>query len=380
MRILHCIPSLGGAGAERQLTYLCEGLSKQGHEVHVALLNFGVHFVRLKRTSSTIHRVSARSSYDPTISLRLYRLIRSINPDVVQTWLPMMDVYGGVAARLAGVPWILSERCSEGAYTLSRHWLRTWLARGCTAVVANSRSGKAYWQGRIPDRIPRFVIRNVLPLSEIRAAEAINRSPMGIRPDQRLILSVGRLTQGKNVETLLRALPKVLSEVDAVTVILGDGPCKPDLTALCDTLDIGDRVRFLGYVDNSWSWMKAADLFVSLSRFEGMPNSVMEALGCGCRLVLSEIGEHRGIAAWRSNSARFIDATDLNSVSEAIVDQLHDFSVEVGTAGGHPRLPEQWGLSAVTEAYCGVYGLVASQSALSRGSIRTVGSAESGGS
>ena len=113
-RVLHLITNLGQAGAERQVTYLACGLADLGWEVHVGHLEPGRNpddnLARLERAGVTRHLVPNTGSYDWRTPLRLRRLIRELRPDVVQTWIPMMDVIGGGAALSSRVPWIVSER------------------------------------------------------------------------------------------------------------------------------------------------------------------------------------------------------------------------------------------------------------------------------
>ena len=71
-----------------------------------------------------------------------------------------MDVLGGIAARLTGVPWILREPSCETAYP--RNWkpnLRAWMARFASAIVSNSKGGDTYWASKYPDAY-RMVIPN----------------------------------------------------------------------------------------------------------------------------------------------------------------------------------------------------------------------------
>ena len=69
IRVLHCIPSLLGGGAERQLCYLAAGLARRGHEVHVAFQQDGPNFPLLQESGATLHRVPARRSFDPRAAL-----------------------------------------------------------------------------------------------------------------------------------------------------------------------------------------------------------------------------------------------------------------------------------------------------------------------
>src|SRR4051794_34319705 len=92
MRVLHCIPTLGGGGAERQLAYLAAELRVLGWEVHIAYGHDGPYCAVLAQAGAVLHRVHGRGNHDPRLLWQLRRLISKIQPDVVQTWLFQMDI------------------------------------------------------------------------------------------------------------------------------------------------------------------------------------------------------------------------------------------------------------------------------------------------
>ena len=77
-----------------------------------------------------------------------------------------------------------------------------------------------------------------------------------------------------------------------------------------------DRVRFLGFVAPVWGLLKTADVFVSISPFEGLPNAVLEAIACECPMVLSRIPAH--LAMVEEANAYFVAATDETSVAAGL--------------------------------------------------------------
>src|ERR1051325_11600251 len=119
MRVLHCIPHLIHGGAQRQLALIAAEHSRGGHDVHIALVHRGQNAELLEETATHIHEVGGGNHRDPSILFQLIRLLRRVQPDLVQTWLMPMDVVGGMAALATGVPWILSERASRDAYEKS---------------------------------------------------------------------------------------------------------------------------------------------------------------------------------------------------------------------------------------------------------------------
>lgn len=317
MRILYTIPTLGHGGAERQLSYIAAELAARGHDIHVASSRGGANLGRMQAAGVEWHRLGG-SHRDPLIFFRLLRLMRRLKPDVVQTILTPMDILGGAAALMTGTRWVLRESSSAQLYVAGwRHRLRLSLARMADAVVSNSAGGDAYWR-KASGAPPLHVIPNALPLEEVAGASPA--AAAGFGPGVKVVLYAGRMDAGKNVEGVLTALARVDDEVPFVAVMCGDGPSRPRLEALARELGLADRVIFKGYVDNLWALMRRADAFVSLSRFEGCPNVVLEAMACGCPLVVSDIPAHRELLDERS--ARFADPDDTARVAVELKEAL----------------------------------------------------------
>ena len=307
MKILYCIPSLEHGGAERQLSYLAAALAACGHVVLVASSRGGPNLARMEAAGVRWHRLGGAGNRDPVIFYRLLRLMRRLRPDVVQTILTPMDILGGAAALLTRTRWVLRESSSAPLYTAGwRSRLRLSLGRMADVVVSNSAGGDAYWRST-PGAPALRVIPNAIPFDEIARADAARATGFG--PAEKVVLYAGRMDAGKNVESLIAALARVAAEAPFVAVMCGDGEGRPHLERMTRSLGLAHRVVFTGYVDNLWDLMKRADVLVSLSRVEGCPNVVLEAMACGCPLVLSDIPAHREMLD--EHSARFADPDDV---------------------------------------------------------------------
>lgn len=309
MRIFYSIPTLGHGGAERQLSYLAAELSERGHDVHVASSRGGVNLGRMESAGVEWHRLGGVGHRDPLIFYRLLRLMRRLRPDVVQTILTPMDIMGGTAALVTRTRWVLRESSSAPLYAEGwRHRLRLSLARMADAVVSNSAGGDAYWRNAA-GAPPLHVIPNAIPFDEIAAGgDGARAAGRGFGPGVKVVLYAGRMDAGKNVEAVIAALARIAGEVPFVAVMCGDGPARPHLERMARGLGLAHRVIFTGYVENLWDLMRGADALVSLSRFEGCPNVVLEAMACGCPLVVSDIPAHREMLDERS--ARFAAPDD----------------------------------------------------------------------
>lgn len=181
-------------------------------------------------------------------------------------------------------------------------------------VVSNSAGGDAYW--RSAGVRERLLIPNAIPFDEIARGDSEHVAAPQFDPGVKMVLFAGRMDKGKNVAIIIPALARLACDVPFVAILYGDGPRRPDHERLASELGLGRCILFPGYVSNLWHLMKRADAFVSLSRFEGCPNAVLEAAACGSPLVLSDIPAHRELLDGRS--ALFVDPDDPDKAAEAL--------------------------------------------------------------
>jgi glycosyltransferase involved in cell wall biosynthesis len=343
-----------GGGAERQLAYLASEQSKRGCRVDVALLFDGPNGERLRRSGVTIHPLSHRGIHDPYLLVQLIRLIRSTKPDIVQTWLRQMDVLGGMVARWTRVPWILSERSSALGFPPSlKNRLRAWLGVRARAIVSNSSGGDAYWESCGCARARRHVIHNGLPWDEIDRVPSYRPDPGTLAAGQRIVLYAGRMSSEKNVNNMISGIRGAAAQVPLSAHMCGEGVLQPEVKDLIDDNKLSGLISLQGYVTDVWSWMKGADVFISLSLIEGQPNAVLEAIACGCPVVLSDIPAHREIVS--AEMALFVNPHSPAEISEALITALK----APGEARRRAELAKGWiadhTIPAMAEAYEKVY-------------------------
>jgi glycosyltransferase involved in cell wall biosynthesis len=315
MRILHLIPSLGGGGAERQLTHLVREQVRRGHVVAVATHTGGVHEPPVRETGAEIVLLRHGHRAVGTV-LELLRVVRRLRPHVVHTWLLSMDVWGGVVAHATRTCWILCERSNHHAYPDSLKFrLRRWLGRRASAVIANSQEGREYWAAMLPDD-RCFVAGNAVDHNHIGGTAPALPAVLQSLGDRPLVLFAGRFGDEKNLWTTLRAFEAVAADVPAVFALCGDGPLAPAVREAVERGSLAHAGHVLGYRTDVISLLKASAVFVSLSRFEGQPNAVTEAMAAGCPLVVSDIPAHRELLD--PHSALFVDCDDAEGAAACI--------------------------------------------------------------
>ena len=350
------ILQISGGGAERQLAAIAPALARRGHDVHVAYVYEGVGGVDW--SGCTLHPLRS-AKYDPRFYARLMLLLKRLRPDVVQTWLPHMDIAGGAAARLLGIPWVMSERSAAPAYPPSLlNRMRVAAGRRAAVIVANSRGGAEYWAacGVEPSRIE--IVPNFVPVEEIAAAPPV--SDPRIADGDELLVHVGRLAPEKNLEPLLDALGLVFAaRPRAKFAFCGEGPLRAPLAERVRAAGIGSRILFPGYVPNVSSWLKRASAAVALSRFEGHPNAVLEAMAAGVPVIVSEIPAFRAILD--DASAAFVPSDDAETIAAAILATLDDRSGALRRAARARQAVVSLPSADVVSRYEEIYRRVAAQ-------------------
>jgi len=342
-------------GAERQLAYIAEGLVQRNYDVHVALLRGGENLDRLQNSGAKIHKLSCNNNYDPMILVQLIKIIRRVQPHLIQTWLPQMDILGGFVAILIRKPFIVTERSCSLAYRNNwKNSLRILVARRAAAIVANSEGGRAHWDGNVKRAISIRVIRNGVPFDEIAKASITSGMSINIEPENEIILFAGRFSVEKNLANLVNAMRQVLARrTKTVAIFFGEGSILNDLTLIQKEHDLHNRIRIMGFTSQFWSWLKRANVFVSASLFEGHPNTVLEAVACKCPVVVSDIPAHREFLD--ENSAYFVTPSSPPAIAEGILKALSNPENAMFRAKSAYNKIRYWSVKSVVQKYIDVY-------------------------
>ena len=140
----------------------------------------------------------------------------------------------------------------------------------------------------------------------------------------KIILAAGRLAEQKNFLMLIRAFAEVRTELDSRLILLGEGPQREQICDLINSLNIEELVSMPGWVDNPYSFMAKADLFVLSSSWEGLSNVLLEALACGCPVVSTDCPSGPSEILERGRWGRLVPVNDQTALAEAIIATLED--------------------------------------------------------
>jgi len=292
------ITDLDVGGAERALVELTVRLPRDAFDVRVWSLTDPADdparslVPPLVSAGIPVATLSARGARD---TLRIIRRLsadwRAWRPDVVQTFLFHANILGRLAARRAGVPRVVAgirvaERRNRWRLLADRVTHRLVDRHVC---VSQSVADFSHTVGGLPaDRLQ--VIPNGIDASRYDKVEPVAAADLGLPSGRRLITYVGRLDVQKGLDWFLsasRAWLTALAEHDVL--IVGDGPERARLEAIAAAHNPPGRIHFAGWRGDVPRILAASERLVLPSRWEGMPNIVLEAMAAGRPVLAADV-------------------------------------------------------------------------------------------
>lgn len=291
MKVLQIIPCFRFGGAEIMCKNLILAQAKLGCSVTVVSL-YGEYTPIARQVEAAGVRViylDKKLGMDVSMFGKLTGIMRREKPDVVHTHLDVIK-YATVAAKLAGI-----RKCVHTVHTLAHIE-----AEGPIQKITNKLFFKLGWsvpvalspevqesiadfynldRARIPVICNGVELSHCMPKEDYEAGETVN------------ILHVGRFDPPKNHEGLLRSFRLLLDRCPRCHLhLVGDGELRPSMEALAEELKLTDSVSFHGIQENVYPYLHDADIFVLPSVYEGIPMTVIEAMGTGLPIVATKVG------------------------------------------------------------------------------------------
>lgn len=362
--IVHIISGLGLGGAETVMHRLITAPAQTDRHVVISMGGEDVFGERFRRDGVDVYTLGMFGPVAAVQGLwRLWRLLRELNPDVVQTWMYHADFLGGIVARLAGIRAVAWGIRNSGVdlHTSSKSsralaWLSARVSRLVPGVIiaCAENAGERHRQwGYRADRM--LVIPNGYDLTRWQpSGPSPLRRELGLDDATFLIGNVARWNPLKDHETLLSAVAQCRSlGSDWRLVLVGEGMDleNAELSAMIQRHGLGQRVVALGRRDDVPDVMKALDLHVLSSRAEGFPNVLAEAMASGVPCVTTDVGDAAYIVGEHGWVAPARDAAALSrAIDEAAVSRgTPEFAQRI--LDGRERVRRLFSLDAMVRAY-----------------------------
>lgn len=356
LRVVLALESSGPGGAENMVLQLASALRERGHEVAVATMREGWMTQRARAAELPVWLEPQKQGLDLGWIWRFARRLRRERIDVLHTHEFAMNVFGGLASRLArvaslstihGKHWIADRQRRAAAYRILRRL-------GVPIVCVSEDLATFLVEGLGVLREQLVLVHNgiVLPAPGAAPEQSAARRALDIPPDGALLVAVGNLYPVKDHATLIRALPKLPG---VRVAIAGRGEEEENLRRLSVELDVSDRVHLLGLRDDVDRVLASADLFVQPSLSEGLPLAILEAMAFGLPVLASRVGGMAEAVA-DGETGLLVEPGDAEGLAEGARRLLADpQGMKAMGAAGRRRVEAEFSVRTMADAYESAY-------------------------
>lgn len=334
---------------------------------------------------SLIRQIRPWSDLSALLALRrhLTRIRQEIGPVmIVHTHSSKAGILGRWAARLAGATVIVHTHHGFGFHDGQPRWFRRLLvgierltARVTDGVIVVSRANQRLGEslglfgssgaGPSAGRPPAVLIRSGIELETLqerganageraRQREAV-RAKLGVAPERPVVLTVACLKPQKAPGDIIAVAARVLrTRPDACFLIAGDGELRPQLEAQIRAGGLEGRVILLGWRRDIPQLLRAADLFLLTSRWEGLPRAILEALAAGLPVVataadgVSDIIQH-GVNGYVA------PVGDVDGLAAGLVELLQAPGLRQRMSAAAASLPDEFNINIMVRQQEALY-------------------------
>jgi GalNAc-alpha-(1->4)-GalNAc-alpha-(1->3)-diNAcBac-PP-undecaprenol alpha-1,4-N-acetyl-D-galactosaminyltransferase len=329
MHILLTIGSLEAGGAERILCALANHWVSHGYQVSLLTLKSPdtIPFYHLDPSINLIQINQSHSRKRPWYQfivnsiqclLCMRKIFISIKPDIIISFMDLMNIASLLAKTGLKVPVIVCERTDPNDHRISVLYqcFRRILYPHAYRVIAQTVSAASYFLRMAPKKT--IVIPNPIfvPL-KYKIEYALN---------SKNIITIGRLDAIKDQGTLIQAFANLLNHNPNLTLtIYGEGVERKSLEALIQSLNLSGKVKLPGTIKHVQEALLQADLFIFPSRYEGFPNALCEAMAVGLPVIASNVTGNVDLVQDKKNG-RLFPVGDVQALTNLALELLNDSS------------------------------------------------------
>lgn len=294
-RVAIFIPSLHGGGAEKAMVNVANGIVRKGYSVDLILTKAeGEYLNDINKDVNIINLNKPRVLYS---ILPLIKYLRNIQPHSILSAMNYVNLICIFSVWMSGVKSriIVSERTTLSKVkkfnkNYKRKIINLLVKKMYTFTdkiicVSNGVAEDLHINYKIPNEKLCVIYNPVVNKKLIELSEENFNHNWFQSGQVPVILSVGRLIEDKDFDTLIYAYSEVIKSYNCKLLILGEGDKRKHLEELILKLGLQDMVSLPGFVNNPYVYMKNAAVFVLSSRREGLPNVLIEAMACGTPVV-----------------------------------------------------------------------------------------------
>lgn len=364
LRVAFCIDNMGIGGTELNAVRTAEGLPKELVDLRVAAWSGkGPLMDRYREADIPVSVFPIGSLKSPEVvrqGVRFLRWLRRERIQVVHAHDGYSNTFAVPWARLAGVPLVVASRRWGVSPSSVRGRVNQWANRVAHIVISNSNCGagllgrEGLSEGRVAV-LPNFVELEAFEILEPELREE-GLERMGIPAQARVLGIVANLTPVKDHANLIRAFGVIAGEFrDWYLLCIGEGPQRASIEGLVRQLGLQDRIRFPGQRPSRPNLHGFFDVSTLVSRDEGSPNSLLEAMAAGRPIVATRVGGIPDLVEDNVNGI-LVPPQDPVSLADALRQLLGNSEAcqRMGEAG-RKRAEERYSRETVLNQLMGLY-------------------------
>jgi len=363
MRIVHIITGLQDGGAENILYKICKHDHLNNHTV-ISIISGGKYFLLLKKMGIKVYCLNMKF-YSVTTFFYLIRLLRTLKPDIVQTWLVLGDLLGSIAARLAGIKNVVWT-ILYSKLDISIEKVRTILFIKLLAklshiipklIIVISKSALKNCQYLGYNRKKLRLVFSGFDVSFFKTSKYQKlyfRKKIKIKKQTLLLGIVARYHPIKDHKNLLNALSIVRSKNKHFCCILVGFDMNRNNKILFNEikrLQLDKCVKLLGPKNNISQVMNGLDINILCSKSEGFPSVIVEAMACGTPCIATDVGDSALIIGKTGWIVPPEDSIKLAKAIERALSEIGKYNWKKRCDQARLRIKNNFGINKMIKSY-----------------------------
>lgn len=363
IKIMFVNHSVGMGGIETLLLEICRRLNRDIFEPHICIFDpDGQIDKEFHAIGVQVHLIPKKEKIDISLPFKLFRLLKKTGINIIHTNNQGSWLYGGLAAKLAGIPLIHTEHTNVIYHSGNQElWIKIekLLSVFTFKVTTVAKSVADFMEEK--QSIPRKkiqVIENGVDADIYNLSIDIKekKKELNLNEDEKIVGNVARLTPNKAHDVLIKSFSIVANEISNVKLLIaGDGPLRNDLEKLVAELRLEEKVVFLGVRRDIPELLKSFDVFALSSTREGLPVSLLEAMASSLPVVATDVDGNSELIVHNSTGL-LVPSNDIDSLSSALIRILSDKeTANLMGERGRSRVDEHYSFRRMIDQYEHVY-------------------------
>ena len=333
MKIAVILPTLAGGGMERMRLNMINVWIREGIDIDIVVCRKEGALLKLVPSGINVYEVAAASPL--LFPFGLWRYIKSQQPSHLLSAGTDINALTLLTARLFKIhlPLVVSFHIHLSKEIYHQHGLKkikarliAWLLRMAvgkdTRIVTVSRGISEDFIRVLnisPDKLQVIYNPIITPDFQALSRKPLKDCPAQVRP---WIIFVGRLTPQKDLNTLIDAFQLLLQQMRAELIIVGDGPLKDQIMQRISDNGLSDVIHLTGFINNPLPYIRAADILVLSSLYEGLGNVLVESMACGTQVIATDCPSGPAEILDNGRYGQLVPVKDPAALCNAMVDCL----------------------------------------------------------